>query len=145
MGKGDRLVPVFFPNKYTKAIDMLADKASRNMAGVSDSNHFLFPYTESSEDCSIGYNEIMAICRKINIPIITATAIRHRASTKLWQMEGLDENVIDSFMDHLGHQKAIDKNVYACPPALKALKHVTPILEKINQVILLLLYLIRFS
>lgn len=134
MGKGDGLVPVFFPNNAIQALNILADKDTRCMAGVSENNKFLFPYTEMSDDGSIGYNEIKVVCEMISIPIITATSIRHRASTKLWAMEGVNEQRVNSFMEHLGHHKDIDKNIYACPPALRVLKDVTPILENITQV-----------
>ena len=48
---------------------------------------------------------------------MTATDIRHRASTALWGMT-IGESQIDGFMEHIGHQNQMDNNVYACPPAL---------------------------
>ena len=84
MGKGDQLLPVFFPARCESVLEMLAD-------------------------------------------------MRHRASTALWGMN-IRESQIDGFMEHIGHQKQMDKNVYACPPALRAKKTVTPLLEEINRV-----------
>ena len=78
-------------------------------------------------------NYIRYICREIGICTITLTGIRHRASTALWGMDASDEQV-DCFMEHIGHQKEMDKNVYACPSALRAMQTVTPLLERINTV-----------
>ena len=63
--------------------------------------------------------------------------MRHRASTALWGMT-ISESQIDGFMVHIGHQKQMDKNMYACPPPLRAMKTVTPLLEEINWVSLVL-------
>ena len=67
------------------------------------------------------------------MPVITATANRHRMFTRLWQLDASDEQV-NSFMEHLGHSVDIDKNIYACPLPLQAAKKVMPLLETINQV-----------
>ena len=72
MGKGNTLVPVSLPRDCEKAMRMLADGANRAHAGISPKNDFLFAYTQQSVDSSTGYNEIMDICRIINIPVITA-------------------------------------------------------------------------
>ena len=53
MGKGDALLPVFFPANCTAGLYMLADSNVREKA-----NRFLFAYSEQSQDWSIGYNEI---------------------------------------------------------------------------------------
>ena len=49
--------------------------------------------------------------------MITATGMRHRASTAFWNMDVSEED-IDCFMEHVGHHRNIDKNIYACPPAM---------------------------
>ena len=79
-GKGDALLPVFFPANCTAALNMLADSNVREKAGVSKTNRCLFAYSEQSQDGLIGYN----------------------------------------------------KNIYACPPAMRVMQIVTPILEKID-------------
>ena len=133
MGKGDALLPVFFPANCTAALNMLADSNVREKAGVSITNKFLFPYSEQSQDGSIGYNEIRDLCKQIGIAVITATGMRHRASTAFWSMDVSEED-IDCFMEHVGHHRNIDKNIYACPPAMRVMQTVTPILEKIDGV-----------
>ena len=46
----------------------------------------------------------------------------------------VSEEDIDCFMEHVGHHRNIDKNIYACPPAMRVMQTVTPILEKIDGV-----------
>ena len=136
MGKGSQLLPVFFPSMCEEVLEMLADYNIRQDAGVSASNEFLFAYTDASVEGAVGYNDIRDICREIGISTITATGMRHRASTALWGMDASDEQV-NCFMEHIGHEKEMDKNVYACPPALRAMRIVTPLLERINTVSLI--------
>ena len=131
MGKGDQLLHVFFPARCEAVLEMLADSAIRERVGVSTSNNFLFTYTDASSDGAVGYNDIRHPCIQLDIKIITATG--HRASTALWGMT-ISESQIDGFMEHIGHRKQMDKNVYACPPALRAKKTVTPLFEEINRV-----------
>ena len=130
MGKGDALLPVFFPANCTAALNMLADSNVREK-GVSNTNRCLFTYSEQSQDGLIGYNEIRNLCKQIGIEVITATGMRHRASTAFWSMD-VSEEEIDCFMEHVGHHRNIDKNIYACPPAMRVMQTVTPILEKID-------------
>ena len=117
MGKGDSLLPVFFPTNCTAALDRLADSNVREKAVVSNMNRYLFAYSEQSQVGSIGYNEIRNLCKQIGIAVITATGMRHRASTAFWSMD-ISEEGIDCFMEQVGHHRNIDKNIYACPPAM---------------------------
>ena len=105
----------------------LADSNVREKAGVSNSNRFLFAYSEKSQDGSIGYNEIRNLCKQIGIEVITATGMRHRASTAFWSMDVSEED-IDCFREHVRHHRNIDKNIYSCAPALRVMQTVTPIL-----------------
>ena len=105
MGKGNTLVPVLLPRECEKAMVMLADGANRAHAGISPKNDFLFAYTQQLVDSSTGYNEIMDVCRIIDIPVITATSVRHRSSTMFRKMEGIEEATIDTVMSHLGQQR----------------------------------------
>ena len=73
MGKGNTVVPVLLPQECEKAMVMLVDGANRAHAGISPKNDFLFAYTQQLVDSSTGYNEIMDVCRIIDIPVITAT------------------------------------------------------------------------
>ena len=93
---------------------------------MSASNKFLFAYTDASSDGAVGYNDIKHLCIQLHIKVITATGMRHRASMALWGMT-ISESQIDSFMEHIGQQKQMDQNMYACPPALLAMNTVTPL------------------
>ena len=134
MGKGAALVPVLIPKDCEKAMIILADEKNRTEAGVSEGNLFLFAYTQMSEDGTTGYNEIMRVCQQISIPVITATTIRLRTASMLWSIDGLDGSTIEKFMEHMGHSKDIDKNIYAVPPALRTIKTVAPIIYQLDQV-----------
>ena len=134
MGKGEKLVPVLIPKDCEKAMIILADKTNRTAAGVSEQNLFLFAYTQMSEDGTTGYNEIMRVCQQIPIPVITATTIRHRTSSMFWSIEGLDGPTIENFMDHMGHSREVDQNIYAVPPALRTIRTVAPIIDQLDQV-----------
>ena len=79
VGKGNKLVPVLLPLECEKAMAMLADGANRAHPGISPKNDFLFAY---------GYNEILDVCNLIDIPVITATSVRHHSSTMFRKMDG---------------------------------------------------------
>ena len=134
MGKGHKLIPVLIPKSCETALNKLIDRKVREVVGVGSENNFVFAYTKQSNDVVTGYNEIRNICEEIGIPTITATGIRHRASTLFWQMEGLKEDTISTFMAHMGHSEDIDKNIYAVPPAVKAISCVAPLIERMDQV-----------
>ena len=124
----------FLPRECEKAMVMLADGANRAHAGISPKNDFLSAYTQQLVDSSTGYNEIMDVCRTIDIPVITATSVRHRSSTMFWKMEGIEEAPIDTFMLHLGHDNAVNQNIYAVPPADMILQTVVPLIEELYKV-----------
>ena len=134
MGKGNRLVPILIPRFCEICLNKIVDKTVRKMVGVSESNQFVFAYTENSDDSITGYNEIRDLCKEIQIPVITATSMRHRASTMFWSMEGISEDQVTTFMEHMGHSRDINKNIYAVPPALKTLQQVVPIVEQLDKV-----------
>ena len=113
---------------------MFADPQVRAIGGVNPKNKKLFPLTGNSMDGPVGYDEVDSVCKGLGIPTITPTANRHRGSDRVWQIPGLSDVQINAFMENQGHDVSIDKNVYACPPALRDLQLITPILEKIRMV-----------
>ncbi len=135
MGKGNSLVPVLLPRDSLKAMEMLTDSKIRRQIGVDPDNQFVFAYTRESKYNSTGFNEISDVCRSIGLPVITATSVRHRTSTIFWRMDNIDPKTVDAFMELMGHDKAIDKDIYAVPPALNTLKRVGPILQQLDQVL----------
>ena len=105
-----------------------------HMLASAQKNDFLFAYTQQLLDSSTGYNEIMDVYRIIDIPVITATSVRHRSSTMFRKMEGIEEATIDTVMSHLGHSKTINQNIYAVPPAERILQTVVPLIEELDKV-----------
>ena len=99
MGKGDALLPVFFPAYCTAGLNMLADSNVRAKARVSKTNRLLFANSEQSQDGLIGYKEIRNLCKQIGIKVITATGMRHRALTAFWSVDVSKED-INCFMEH---------------------------------------------
>ena len=134
IGKENALVPVLIPKDCERGMNILTDPAARLAAGINIDHEFVFAYTQNSADNTTGYNEIRDICQLINIPTITATAVRHRSSTLLWRMEGIDDATIRQFMDHLGHSTEVDKNIYAVPPAQQILETVGRVIDALGQV-----------
>ena len=134
MGKGSKLVPILIPRDLEKCLDMLVDESLRNKFGVANNNEFVFGYTEQSMDTVTGYNEIRDICKEINIPVITATAIRHRTATLFWRSEHLSEDVVNTFLQHMGHSFDIDRNIYCVPQAVKEITVMAPMIEKLDKV-----------
>ena len=49
-------------------------------------------------------------------------------------MEGIEEATIDTFMLHLGHDKAVNQNIYAVPPSERILQTVVPLIEELDKV-----------
>ena len=67
---------VLIPIDCTRVI--LVDRRSRARARVNADKPFVFAYTKQSSDDTTGYNEIMSVCHLIDIPVITATEVRHQ-------------------------------------------------------------------
>ena len=86
-GQGTGLVSGLIIVECSRAI--LVDRQCRARARA---NPFVFAYTKQSSDGTTGYNEIMSVCRLINIPVITATEVRHRSPTAFWAMDNIDYN-----------------------------------------------------
>ena len=134
MGKGDGLVPVLIPNDCVEAMKTLIDLELRKKIGVKDDNGFVFCIHPRILRLSHWRNEIYDVCKKIHIPVINATLMRHRTSTFFWKLEGIDPSTVDTFMDHMGHSENIDTNIYAVTPALNTLKKIAPIIDRLDQV-----------
>ncbi len=49
-------------------------------------------------------------------------------------MEGIDEQTVNRFMDHMGHSKDININIYAVLPALSILQTVVLVIERLDTV-----------
>ena len=138
MGKGTNMIDIIFNERTSAAAACLADSKVRQHATVGKENRYLFPYTDGSMECCVGYNEIARICQQLDIEIITATSMRHSLSTKFWQLPDVSPETRRLFMEHLGHAEGINKHVYACQPAVRVLREVAPMLDNFFAVSILL-------
>lgn len=137
-----KVVPVLIPEDTKAALKILHDPVNRKDAGVLETNRYLFPSTQNSENHVSGWHSINAICGNENISLqstdITATKQRHRVSTLFAALE-VSQKDREAFYDHMGHNEQINVDVYQAPPALKELrlalhlesidKHITPPLQ----------------
>ena len=82
-GKGNNhLVPLLIPGDTTEALQKLSDQETRNQAGVSEMNKYLFASIHQSEDR--GWHAMHRVCNTLplNDPKnMKSTSNRHRIST----------------------------------------------------------------
>nr|XP_039257467.1 uncharacterized protein LOC120334077 [Styela clava] len=115
-GKGtNRMVPVLVPPDCDSALDMLANSEIRKDSDINIRNMFLFPSTKQSLDHCSGWHSVKNVVDAAGVNShITATAMRHRASTLYASLE-IPEDQRLVFFKHMGHTEDINKNVYQCP------------------------------
>jgi hypothetical protein len=134
MGKGHRLISILIPKNILKALEVLVDAETRARVGIKAENQFVFAYTRQSDVGTTGYNELRDVCNQLQIPVITATSMRHRGATLFWRMEGLSEQSIVTFTEHMGHSTEMSRDVYAVPPAVRTINTVGRILTTLDKV-----------
>lgn len=132
-GKGNnRLVPVLVPPDLVEGLNYLEDSTIRKESGVHDLNKFLFPSTRSSLDHASGWHCVKKVVTAARLSTnITATQMRHRASTLYAQMD-VPEIDRQAFYGHMGHSSEINKNVYQCPLAIQEVTRVGKYLASID-------------
>ncbi len=57
-----------------------------------------------------------------------------RPVTHLWNLPGISEVTVDTFLDTIGHDINTYRNTYQCPNALVILRHVPEVMNIINKV-----------
>lgn len=80
---------------------------------------FLFATKSSKIHCS-GWHAVQTVCETAGVSI-NATRNRHRTSTVYasLDMREADRKV---FLEHLGHEEAVNKDNYQCPPGLNEIR-----------------------
>ena len=63
----------------------------------------------------------MQVCHRADISLITAEKMRHRLSFIYASLHMLPHNQ-EIFLDHLGHEKGINKENYQCPAGVRTLR-----------------------
>lgn len=135
-GKGNRhLVSLLIPEDTVQAMNKLSDDRSRELAGVSSENTFVFASTQNSNLNFSGWHALQEVCSSLNLKspkLINATNNRHRISTLYASMD-LPEKERDLFFTHMGHSSEMNKNVYQAPLALLGITKVGRQLEKLGN------------
>ena len=116
-GKGRKFVPVLIPNCVVEAVGLLIKH--RESFGITDANPFVFA-TKGNSGHASGWHALYNVSNKAGV-IMNATANRHYVSTVFAGLEMSPENE-KIFMDHMGHDAAINKDNYQCPQGLKEVK-----------------------
>lgn len=149
-GKGNKLVPLLFPEDVISALKLLVDKGMRERCHVSKTNKFVFPSTKNSEAHISGWHCIHDICTELNLNSmskITATKNRHRMSTLYASME-MSEGEKKAFFSHMGHSETMSQTRYQCPPAISEVTKVGRFFSNVdtgnyvfNQILILIKHL----
>ncbi|XP_065932664.1 uncharacterized protein [Magallana gigas] len=128
-GKGRKCVPVLIPNDLVGPIELLI--SHRQKFGIAETNNFLFATKSSSSHCS-GWHAVFTVCEAVGISSVTATKNRHRVSTVYATLD-MSENDRKIFYDHLGHNEAINKDNYQCPPGVTEVLHMGKFLSSLED------------
>ncbi|XP_065926621.1 uncharacterized protein [Magallana gigas] len=128
-GKGRKCVPVLIPNDLVGPIELLI--SHRQNFGIAETNNFLFATKSSSSHCS-GWHAVFTVCEAVGISSVTATKNRHRVSTVYATLD-MSENDRKIFYDHLGHNEAINKDNYQCPPGVTEVLHMGKFLSSLED------------
>ena len=133
-GKGTgQMVPVIILKDLIPVLDILSDQSLRIKCGVNSQNSFLFPTTHGSLDHAVGYNCIQLITLAAGVSNnLTATKMRHRASTLFADME-MPQEQREFFYAHMGHSAEINKHVYQCPASTQEIEKVGSYLNSIDE------------
>ena len=133
-GKGSRqLVPLLIPNDCLAALELLNNPEVREQAGVNSKNLFVFPSLQLSLDHTNGWLCTKYVCENAGISCgITATQLRHRASTYYASLEvSQEERVL--FYSHMGHSETTNMNIYQCPPAVHEITKIGRLLDNLDS------------
>ncbi|XP_069108879.1 uncharacterized protein [Argopecten irradians] len=128
----NQMVPLLIPNDCLEGLKKLADEELRTAAGVNPCNPFLFPNTMNSEKHIKGWHAVDSVCTRASISkTITATSMRHRAST-IYAGLDIPEGERQLFYQHMGHSEQMNKNVYQCPLAVQEVTKVGKFLSNLD-------------
>lgn len=129
-GKKRKLVPVLILKDCIAGVKVLLE-LRHSIGGVSKNNKYLFAAGRNSMDHILGSQAISKVCEAVDVVNVTATGMRHRAST-LYALEDLPEGKREAFYRHMGHDEAINRDVYQTPFGLPELLEVGLFLRTID-------------
>ena len=111
-GKGNKhIVSLLVPQDTAPALKKLSDSSFRTIAGVNESNTFVFASTQMSELNASGWHALKDVCGEIklqNASLINATNNRHRVST-LYASLNLPKHERYLFHTYMSHSEDIKK------------------------------------
>ena len=113
-GKGQKFVHVIIPLDVVEAVRVLV--RYREKQDIRANNIFVFATKHSKSHCS-GWHAVRDVCVKGRVTI-NATRNRHRLSTIYASLDMTPEHQ-KVFLDHIGHEAAINRDNYQCPIGLK--------------------------
>ena len=129
-GKGRKYVPVLVPTDLVEAIDILS--RDRLAFGIQEDNLFLFATKSLTSHCS-GWHAVSYACKMAGVSVsITATKMRHRVSCLFASLD-MSTNEQQVFLDHMGHELAINRDNYQCPQALQAVRVMGKLLDNLDE------------
>ena len=111
---GGGIVPLLIPITTIEAMKLLLEK--RDVVGVQKDNPFFLLQMLNRGHAS-GRHALHCVAQKVGVTI-NATTNRHYVSTLFASLE-MSKNDEEIFMDHMGHDKSINKENYQCPQGIK--------------------------
>ena len=112
---------------------MLMERSNRS---IHPDNIYLLPNTQNSLDHAIGYHCLRAEVKQapdLKKPhLLIANKFRHQVSTIFARFE-LPKDQQDSFIQHMEHSEAINKNTYQSPMAIQEITRVGKMLSNIDN------------
>ena len=135
MGKSNKhIVSLLVPQDIAPTLKKLSDSSFRKIAGVKESNTFVFASTQMSELSASGWHALKDLCAEIklqNASLINTTNNRHPVST-LYASLNLPKHERKLFYIHMGHSEDINKDIFQAPLAIISITKVGKQLMQIN-------------
>jgi len=75
---------------------------------------------------------VSEVSKKAEVPLINATKVRHGVCTTYACLD-MFENDRKVFLEHMGHESSINKDVYQCPIGLKEVRVMGQLLSDIDK------------
>ena len=127
-----KLEPVLFPTDTFESIKkMLMERSNHS---IHPDNIYVLPNTQNSLDHAIGYHCLRAVVKQapdLKKPhLLIDDKFRHQVSTIFAGFE-LPKDQQDSFIQHMEHSEAINKNAYQCSMAIQVITRVGKMLSNI--------------
>ena len=136
----NRLLSLIIPKDTIKAMQVLCDQVVRSNAAVKESNSYVFPSTQQSDNHFSGGHSFDNVCQKLPIikHNINGTKNWHRLNTLIAGLD-LTENEMELAYAHFSYSGDINKNIYQVPQAHQQLLSMAKYLTSVDQRIISLL------